>query len=143
MNWDYLHHIARVIAEEAHKGQLDKAGRPYIEHPLAVAAMLEAPLAKVVALLHDILEDSDIYTADDLRKAGFPQEVIEAVCTITRRSGESRRHYIYRVKENPLATKVKLADLSHNMYLSRLRCVTEKDIKRTEMYRKEFEFLAQ
>lgn len=139
-DWNRLYTIAKTIAKVAHNGQVDKAGRPYIEHPLTVADMLNEPDEKVVALLHDVLEDSD-FTADDLHKMEFPQDVIDAVCALTRESEESRRNYIRRVKENPLATRVKLADLRHNMDLSRLPSVSDGDLERTERYKKEYEFL--
>ncbi len=138
---DQLLATAKGIAELAHDGQVDKAGRPYIEHPLAVAAMLDSATEKTVALLHDVLEDSDKFQVHDLYEAGFSDDIINAVLALTRRNGETRANYIKRVKQNPLATKVKLADLTHNMDLSRIPSPTRKDIERTKMYQKNFDYL--
>ena len=135
-----LYQQALVIAEDAHKGQVDKAGMDYIQHPLFVASLVEGELAKTVALLHDVVEDSD-WTLEDLRKEGLPEEVVQAVGIITKKRNENYEEYILRVKQNPLARQVKLADLQHNSDLSRLTTVTEIDRKRAEKYRQAIAFL--
>lgn len=127
--------LACKTARTAHAGQVDKGGRPYIEHIDAVAAGVDDPVAKTVAYLHDVLEDSDI-TAGDLKALGFTDEVIEAVETLTRTEGESYDRFIDRVSGNPLAAQVKLSDLIHNSDLSRIPRPSENDIKRVEKYKK-------
>ena len=101
------------IATRAHKNQIDKAGKSYIEHPKAVANLLDSTKAKIVALLHDVVEDTP-WTLDDLRREGFDLEIIAAVDAITKRPGEANKDYLERVKVNKLATEVKLKDLEHN-----------------------------
>ena len=135
-----LYQQALAIAKDAHKGQVDKAGVDYIQHPLFVASLVEGELAKTVALLHDVVEDSD-WTLEDLRKKGLPEEVVQAVGILTKKRNEKYEEYILRVKQNPLARQVKLADLQHNSDLSRLTTVTEIDRKRAEKYRQAIAFL--
>ena len=135
-----LYQQALAIARDAHKGQVDKAGVDYIQHPLFVASLVEGELAKTVALLHDVVEDSD-WTLEDLRKKGLPEEVVQAVGILTKKRNEKYEEYILRVKQNPLARQVKLADLQHNSDLSRLTTVTEIDRKRAEKYRQAIAFL--
>ena len=122
---------ASRLAMKAHEGAVDKAGAPYIEHPKAVAARVEGDAAKAVAWLHDVLEDTDA-TVEDLRGEGISEEVIEGVIAMTRREGEDYLDFVRRAKENPLARQVKLADVIHNMNLSRLKTVDAAAIKRLE-----------
>lgn len=110
---------AMNIAYEAHHKQKDKGGFPYINHPLHIAEQMDDEYSTCVALLHDVVEDSNI-TCTDLSKI-FPYDVINAVNLLTRRNGELYADYIGRIKKNPIATKVKLADLAHNM--DRTRCI--------------------
>ncbi len=133
--------LAREIAEKAHFGQVDKAGADYVNHPIAVAGMVETENEKIVAYLHDVVEDTEV-TLKDLAEAGFNETIIEAVDAMTHRKGEPREDYLARVKANPIARKVKLADLRHNSDLSRIPDPKEKDIKRREKYLKEMAFLA-
>lgn len=137
-----LYQQALAIAKDAHKGQVDKAGVDYIQHPLFVASLVEGELAKTVALLHDVVEDSD-WTLEDLRMEGLPEEVVQAVGILTKKRNENYEEYILRVKQNPLARQVKLADLQHNSDLSRLTTVTEIDRKRAEKYRQAIAFLSE
>lgn len=137
-----LYQQALAIAEDAHKGQVDKAGVDYIQHPLFVASLVEGELAKTVALLHDVVEDSD-WTLEDLRKEGLPEEVVQAVGILTKKRNENYEEYILRVKQNPLARQVKLADLQHNSDLSRLANVTDRDRKRVAKYQKAIAFLSE
>jgi len=104
---------ALEIATKAHEGQLDKSGVAYIHHPIGVAELVEGDDAKIVALLHDVIEDTAL-TMEDLRQADFSEEVLAAVQVITKVKGECNDAYIARVKENPLALRVKLADIEHN-----------------------------
>ena len=99
-------------------------------------------LAKTVALLHDVVEDSD-WTLEDLRKEGLPEEVVQAVGILTKKRNENYEEYILRVKQNPLARQVKLADLQHNSDLSRLANVTDRDRKRVAKYQKAIAFLSE
>lgn len=137
-----LYQQALAIAEDAHKGQVDKAGVDYIQHPLFVASLVEGELAKTVALLHDVVEDSD-WTLEDLRKEGLLEEVVQAVGILTKKRNENYEEYILRVKQNPLARQVKLADLKHNSDLSRLANVTDRDRKRVAKYQKAIAFLSE
>lgn len=101
------------IAVEAHKGQVDKAGRPYILHPLAVAGLLDTLELKTIAVLHDTIEDTNV-TADYLIEEGIPEGIVEVVQLLTKPKDEEYESYLKRVKANPLAKQVKLADLQNN-----------------------------
>ena len=131
--------LAKALAAYAHQGQTDKAGRDYLLHPLAVAARMETEEEKTVALLHDVLEDTFV-TEATIRNL-FGPEIAGAVSAMTHRPEESYEDYIRRLGENPLARKVKLEDLRHNMDLSRLPVVTDQDLQRVEKYRRAFRFL--
>lgn len=137
---------ALEIAIKAHKGAVDKGGVEYIYHPITVALKCTTDDEKVVALLHDVVEDTPT-TFDDLREAGFPEYIIEALDAVTRRkpqeqTGEGRWDYIKRCKANPIARVVKIADLEHNSDLSRIANVSEKFKKRVlEEYPAEIKFL--
>jgi (p)ppGpp synthase/HD superfamily hydrolase len=126
---------ARRIAERAHAGQADKAGRPYIEHPAYVAAHVHGARAQAAAWLHDVVEDTAV-TLDDLRAAGVDSEVVEAVGLLTHDKAVPYMDYIRALKDNPLARQVKRADLAHNSDLSRIPHPTEKDYRRLEKYRR-------
>lgn len=131
---------ALELATAAHRGQVDKAGCDYVNHPIKVAEMLDTEEEQTAALLHDVVEDTDI-TLDDLRERGFSDSVVAAVECLTRRSDELRKDYLRRISVNSLAVKVKLADLEHNSDLSRLANPTEKDLARTAKYKREMEWL--
>lgn len=128
------------LATAAHKGQVDKAGIDYIKHPIAVAESLDTEDEQITALLHDTVEDTEV-TLEDLKSEGFSDTVLHAVYCLTHKKDESRGTYLLRVAENPLAVKVKLADLAHNSDLSRLPSPTAKDFARAERYAKETAFL--
>lgn len=121
------------IAAKAHRGAVDKAGDPYILHPLTLMLRFRDPDARIVAVLHDTVEDSDL-TLDGLRKEGFSEGVVEAVDALTRRAGESYEEFINRLRPNPLARRVKLADLEHNMDLRRIESPTSEDLERIARY---------
>lgn len=125
---------AKAIATSAHKGQVDKAGKPYIEHPMRVMNMGKTVEEKIAGVLHDVVEDSD-WTFEMLEKEGIPKDVMDALRCVTKLSeDEDYDHFIERVKTNPLAVKVKLNDLKDNMDITRLGEVTEKDLTRLNKY---------
>lgn len=128
-----MHDIYMLMLSK-HKGQKDKGGRPYYVHLMSVGNAVE-PRLKVPALLHDILEDTDV-KEQELLDAGLTQREIEIIKTLTRKTGESYREYILRVADDRDAAKIKLADLSHNMDLSRIKCPTEDDFRRLRKYEK-------
>ena len=128
------------LAKQHHEGQTDKAGKPYIEHPLRLMNQVESEDEKIVAVLHDIVEDTDM-SLDDLRDEGFSEAVISAIECVTKQDGEDYDSFIERISFNPLAVKVKLADLEDNMDLTRLPEVTEKDLERVEKYKSAKEIL--
>lgn len=132
---DAMHYLETAIefALQAHAGQTDKAGAPYILHPLRVMTAMTTDETRAAAVLHDVLEDSDT-TADDLLKAGIPERVVTAVKALTKRPGEDYSDFVARCAENPIARTVKAADLRDNMDLSRLETVTEKDKARAAKY---------
>lgn len=122
---------AYEIAKKAHSGQVDKAGKDYILHPMSVASSVgDNELAIIVALLHDVVEDTDI-TLEDLAKE-FSQDIVEAVKCMTHDKDTPYLEYVAQVKTNKIAKVVKLADLLQNMDLSRLDKITSKDIDRLE-----------
>lgn len=124
------------FALDAHRGQTDRYGQPYIVHPLRL--MLSVPMhdtdAQMVALLHDVVEDTPI-TLEDLRTHGYPDTLIEALDCLTRRDDETYEQFIQRIKPNPLARRVKLADLKDNMNMVRLPKIDADDAARFGRYR--------
>lgn len=133
--------IALAIAKKAHAGQVDKAGVDYIQHPLYVASQVNTEQEKAVALLHDVIEDSDI-TAADLFVSDLSNEVVTAVQILTKKKGQSYQEYLGKVKSNNLARVVKLADLKHNSDLSRLKSVTNTDYERVKKYKNAIYYLS-
>lgn len=125
---------AIVLARRAHLGQTDKAGKDYIEHPLRVSQNCTSRDAKIAAVLHDVIEDSDT-TLKDLQQMNFAPQVIEAVVLLTKSDGIEYSNYIAQIKNNALAREVKIADLRDNMDLNRIAQPTEKDFERLEKYR--------
>lgn len=119
---------ADTLAERAHFGQVDKAGNPYIDHPRAVAKILAdkglGDNAVMAGLLHDVVEDTDV-TLDDLREAGYPEEVVRAVDSVTRRADETYMDLIRRAAADPLGRLVKLADNENNSDPARLALLDE------------------
>ncbi|MEB3025616.1 MULTISPECIES: GTP pyrophosphokinase [unclassified Parvimonas] len=124
----------------AHIWQKDKAGRCYIFHPLNVALGVKGVRAKTVALLHDVLEDSDLYSIEDFKF--LDKEQMKAILLLTHNSDEDYFNYIDKIKTNKIASVVKLSDLRHNSNLKRLKTITEKDISRREKYLKAIEILS-
>lgn len=126
--------IAIDLATQRHAGQKDKAGQDYIQHPLRVMNAVDTQDAKIVAILHDILEDTET-TAHELNSLGFATHIVDAIQALTKQAGETRLQAAERTALNPLAVKVKLADLMDNMDASRLTQITEKDVDRMEQYK--------
>ena len=118
---------------EAHKNQVDKGGSPYVFHPFHLAEQMKDESSTIVALLHDVVEDTD-YTFADLRHMGFESEVIEALRLMTHDENIPYMEYIEKIRENPIARAVKLADLKHNSDLTRLDAVDERILERKEKY---------
>ncbi|MGO9138350.1 MAG: HD domain-containing protein [Syntrophales bacterium] len=127
---------AIVIAAEAHEGMVDKAGTPYILHPLSVMMRMHTIQEMIAAVLHDVVEDSDQWTLQRLKDEGFDQYIIDAVDALTKREEETYEEFIERVSDNAIAVKVKLADLEDNMDITRLHNLTDKDKQRIEQYHK-------
>lgn len=132
--------IAKAIAEKAHAGQYDKAGKPYIEHPAYVAAQVQGEEAKAVAWLHDVVEDTST-TFEDLLSAGVSAQVVDALRLLTHDKSVPYLDYVRALKRNPLARMVKLADLRHNSDLSRLPKATSADEERLAKYQKAIQIL--
>lgn len=131
--------IAFIIALRAHKGKKDKAGRAYILHPINVMRGVRGYKTKIVALLHDVVEDSN-YTLEKLSKY-FDEDIIVSLNLLTKKSGIDYKTYIRNIKLNKLARQVKIADLKHNMNLHRLKKVTKSDLDRVKKYKKSLEAL--
>lgn len=132
---------AIFIAAAAHNGQVDKAGAPYILHLMRVSQALRWPADRIVGVLHDLLEDCPDWSAYRLRTEGFSARVVEAVETLTRREEEAYDAFIRRVAENPIAWRVKLADLADNSDLSRLPNPAPRDRLRAEKYARAIAYL--
>ena len=131
---------ALQIAMRAHAGQKDKAGHDYIMHPIRVSERCGDLRAKIVALLHDTIEDTDV-TADYLREQGFNEEIVEAVLSVTRREGESYDEHVRRAAANELGRMVKRADLEDNMDVRRYTELTDSDVERLRKYLRAWQYL--
>ncbi|MBO4806487.1 MAG: HD domain-containing protein [Paludibacteraceae bacterium] len=130
---------ALELALKAHKGQVDKAGKTYIMHPIRVASKFKEDHLIVVALLHDVVEDTDIQL--DQIESVFGKEISLAVDGLTRREGETYDEFIVRCSKNRLSRLVKMEDLKDNMDLTRLETICEKDLNRVEKYKKALDYL--
>ena len=128
------------IAVEAHRGQKDKSGAPYILHPLSVMSRVAGETEKIVAVLHDVVEDTP-WTMEALRREGFPDEVLTALDCVTKREGEAYDDFVKRSGSNPVARLVKLADLEDNMDLRRMKVVSPKDTERLAKYLAAWQYL--
>lgn len=126
---------AIIIAVKAHEGQTDKAGEPYILHPLRMMLRLSSTEDRITAVLHDVIEDSPI-SLDDLRAQNFPEKIIEALNHVTKIPEESYDDFIKRAATNPISRRVKLVDLEDNSNLARIKNPTDQDRKRIEKYRR-------
>ncbi|MBN3862920.1 HD domain-containing protein [Pseudomonas frederiksbergensis] len=126
---------AIAIAAAAHEGQVDKGGAPYILHPLKVMLRVNTLEERIVAVLHDVVEDCGI-SVDDLRKEGFSEAVLTAIASLTKVPGESYEAFVERAAQNPIGRVVKLADLEENSDLSRIAQPSWEDLERVEKYRR-------
>ncbi len=130
---------AKALAERMHEGQLDKAGQPYITHPMRVASRLKSPEAQVVGWLHDTVEDTGLTLAEV--EAQFGPDTAGAVDAVSRREGEAWEDYLERVRANPVARQVKISDLIDNSNLGRIPHVTLRDVERQEKYNRALKML--
>ena len=126
---------ALKLCFNAHKEQTDKSGMPYVFHPFHLAEQMVTEETTIVALLHDVVEDTD-YTIEDLVQMGFGKAITDAIALMTHADGVDYMDYVRRIKDDPIAKAVKLADLRHNSDLSRLNTVDEKAVARREKYLK-------
>jgi len=131
---------AMQLCFDAHQGQTDKSGLPYVFHPMHVAEQMQDEITTIVALLHDVVEDTK-YTLEDLREMGFPEEVVEAVSLLTKHKGLPEQEYYDRIKKNQIAKTVKLADLRHNSDLTRLNIIADETLAKCEKYKGRILFL--
>lgn len=131
---------ALQIAVKAHSGQTDKAGAAYIFHPIRVANRCKTDEERIVALLHDAIEDTEV-TAEYLLKEGFPRNIVDAILSVTHNKDESYEDFIKRARLNPIGRRVKLNDLEDNMDITRLNELTEKDIFRLNKYLKAYRYI--
>lgn len=131
---------AIAISSRAHTGQIDKAGQPYILHPLRVMFKFQNEHERIVAVLHDVIEDSEI-SLDDLKKLDFSTTIIEAIDCLTKRAGETYEEFISRVSLNDLARKIKIEDIKDNMDLTRIGSINDIDLARIKKYHRALKFL--
>ncbi|MBE6901250.1 MAG: bifunctional (p)ppGpp synthetase/guanosine-3',5'-bis(diphosphate) 3'-pyrophosphohydrolase [Ruminococcaceae bacterium] len=130
------------LCYDAHNGQTDKTGLPYVFHPYHLAEQMTDEISVVCALLHDVVEDTDI-SFDDLRKMGFPDRVIDVLRLLTHDDDTPYMDYVRGLADDPIAKKVKLADLAHNSDLTRLDVVDEKALARAERYKQAIKLLSE
>ena len=133
---------AITLAAKAHEGQVDKAGAPYVLHPLRIMLCLSTTEERIVAVLHDVVEDCG-WSLDRLREEGFSESVTEAIDAVTRRPDEPYEAFVLRAATNPIGRRVKLADLRDNSDLSRIPNPTPKDYERIEKYRRAIALIEQ
>lgn len=130
------------IAAQGHAGQVDKAGAPYVLHPLRLMLAVKTPAERIVAVLHDVVEDCPGWTFDRLRSEGFSDDVIIALQAVTKRDGEDYETFVLRAAADPIGRQVKLADLRDNCDLSRIESPTRRDLERIEKYRRAIALIA-
>ena len=140
MIYTYMTKKALKLSFEAHKNQLDKSGMPYVFHPFHLAEQMTDEDTTIVALLHDVAEDTDI-TVGDIKNMGFSDAVCDALSLLTHDGNVPYMEYVKPIKNNPIAKAVKLADLRHNSDMSRLDEIDEYAIKRVEKYKAAIEYL--
>lgn len=133
---------ALKLCFEAHKEQVDKSGMPYVFHPFHLAEQMTTEETTIVALLHDLIEDTD-YTIKDLEDMGLDKAVTDAIALMTHADDVDYMDYVRTIKNNPIAKAVKLADLMHNSDLTRLDVVDEKALKRQKKYEKAIALLSE
>ncbi len=133
---------AIAIAAEAHAGQVDKAGAPYVLHPLRMMLRVSSTDERIVAVLHDVVEDCSGWTFDRLRAEGFSDHIIQALQSVTKRDGEDYEAFVRRAATNPIGRRVKLADLHDNSDLSRIAMPSERDFRRIEKYSRAIDLIS-
>ena len=133
---------AMKLCFQAHKDQTDKSGIPYVFHPIHLAEQMTDEDTTVVALLHDVVEDTD-YTIEDLAAMGFDDRVLDAIRLMTHGEDVPYMDYVAKIKHNPIAKAVKLADLTHNSDITRLDTVDDKTMERVEKYKKAIQLLTE
>ena len=121
------------MAVEAHAGQTDKAGEPYILHPLRLMLRFDTSEEMIAAVLHDVIEDTEL-TLEDLRAAGFSDDVLDAISCLTRNPDESYEAFAQRAKANPIARRVKIADIEDNINVLRLAELSDRSLDRVRRY---------
>ncbi len=121
------------LACQAHAGQVDKAGQHYILHPMRLMLGLQEDEERIVAVLHDVIEDSDI-TLNDLVKYRFSKSVIDAIDCLSKRTSERYEDFIMRISSNKLARKIKIEDIKDNLDLTRMTSISDKDLARVAKY---------
>lgn len=132
---------AIALAIQVHAGQIDKVGKPYISHPMRVMQAMDTEVEQIIAILHDVVEDSPM-TIDDLQSLGYSKKIVSAIDCLSKREGEEYFKYLDRVKSSQLAIKIKLADLNDNLDPNRIPDEPEeKKTKRINRYRKAIEIL--
>ena len=131
---------AMKLCFEAHKDQVDKSGMPYVFHPFHVAEQMKDEATTIVALLHDVVEDTD-YTLADIAAMGFGQDIVDALALMTHDKNVPYLDYVAKIKDNPIARKVKLADLTHNSDPTRLDVIDNKVKERLNKYKKAIRIL--
>lgn len=131
---------ARELARLAHEGQVDKAGKPYFGHPERVAARCATEDEKIVAYLHDTVEDTFV-TPEYLLESGYSPAIVEAVLSVTKREGESYEDFVVRAKQNPIGRMVKIHDLEDNMDIRRLDEISDETVSRLRKYLAAYHFL--
>lgn len=132
--------VALNLCFEAHRNQRDKNGMPYVFHPFHMAEQMKDEKTTIVALLHDVVEDTDI-TLDDIRNMGFDNEVVAAIGLMTHVPDVPYMEYVAEIKKNPISKAVKLADLRHNSDTTRLDNITDRDEKRLKKYAEAIQLL--
>jgi (p)ppGpp synthase/HD superfamily hydrolase len=130
---------ALLLAVQHHDGQTDRSGNPYIFHPIRLMLNVLTEQEQIIAILHDTIEETPL-TLDQLREEGFSEQIVEAIDALSRRKKESYEDFILRIKENPLARRVKIYDLQDNIALTRHR-KSEKDRQKTQKYSKALDIL--
>lgn len=140
MIYTKLTKLALKVAFDAHKEQTDKNGIPYIFHPYHLAEQMTDEISTCVALLHDVVEDTTV-TFTQLSEIGFPSEIIDTLKLLTHDADVPYMDYVRKIADNPIAKKVKLADLRHNSDLTRMDVVSDKDLARRKKYLDAIELL--
>lgn len=140
MIYTKLTKLALKLCYEKHHGQFDKSGIAYVFHPFYLASQMDDEDSICVALLHDIVEDTDV-SFSDLEELGFPKQIIDALRLLTHDKDVDYFEYVGEIKKNSLAKKVKIADLKHNSMLERFNEITQNDLDRQKKYQKALEIL--